>query len=414
MNPNLSPRATSSPSHSDQAADRGQSARALEHCRFLCERLGPRPSTQAGEKEAAYYALQVLAAALEGCESTPRRELIVSQRSAYKPFSLAIGSALLAHFVGGRSPLRRALGAGLSAAGAWAFAREAALKPNWTHKLLATGDSQNIVAVIPARGERKQRLVLSAHLDSHRTPIFYSHPLWLKIFSPFIALTFASLAIDVLRHIVGRPANTKIGRLHTALQLSSLALTLQANTTPFSQGANDNASGASVVLALAEQLALEPLEHCEVWVALLGCEEVGAHGMRALLRRHGLALKDALFLNFDMVGIGSPAVLASEGLLGKVACDPHLRAIAFQVAQDNPDLLAGEHSGPAYTDASIALQQGFAALTIDSIIPDEHPARERGGYWHQVEDTFDKIEPECLSKTLELGWKMLQRIDTQN
>jgi len=405
--------------HSAASADHDDwAARALEHCRVLCEQIGPRPSAGAGEKAAADYALQVLGAALAGHEqgppNAPRRELILAPRSAYRPFSLALGSGLLAHFVGGRSPLRRALGVGLSAAGAWAFAREAGLKSNWTRRFLPGGDSQNIVAVIPAREKMKRRVVLSAHLDSHRTPIFYSRPLWLKIFSPLIALTFAALALDVLRHALGRPANSKIGRLHLLLQSISLALTLQADTTPFSPGANDNASGASVVLALAEKLATQPLEGCEVWVALLGCEEVGAHGMRALLRRHGLALSDAWFLNFDMVGIGSPAVLASEGLLKKVECDPHLRAVAFQVAQENPGLLAGEHSGPAYTDTAVALQHGLAALTIDSIILNEHPAQKRGGYWHQPADTFDKIEPACLSQTLELGWKMLQRIDTQN
>lgn len=390
--------------------------RALEHCRVLCEQIGPRPSCGEGEKEASEYALQVLAAA----SLDARRELILSQRSAYRPFSLAIAASLLAHFLGGRSPLRRVLGASVSAAGALAFAREAGLQPNWTHKFLQPGDSQNIVAVIPARAQAQaqasnarstRRIVLCAHLDSHRTPIFYSHPLWLQIFSPFIAVTFASMALDVARHILGRPASSKIGRLHILLQLSSLALTLQAEATPYTSGANDNASGAGVVLALAEKLAREPLENCEVWIALLGCEEVGAHGMRGLLRRHSKALEQASFLNFDMVGIGTPAVLESEGLLLKVECDPHLRALAFQCAADDPDLLAGSHAGPAYTDTAVARQAGLSALTIDSLIPSGHPAQARGGYWHQMADTFDKIEPECLAKAEELGWKMLQRLD---
>lgn len=402
-----------SPAHSSYAAP-DLAARALEHCRVLCEQIGPRPSCGAGEKAAADYALQVLAdAALDA-----RRELILSQRSAYRPFSLAIASALLAHALGGRSPLRRALGTMLSAAAALAFAREAGLQENWTHRLLKPGDSQNIVAVIPAQeppanSRNARRIVLCAHIDSHRTPIFYSHPLWLKLFSPIIALTFASLAIDVARHALARPTSSRIGKLHILLQSISLALTLQADSTPHNAGANDNASGAAVVLALAEKLAQEPLENCEVWIAMLGCEEVGAHGMRALLRRHGKYLQQASVLNFDMVGIGTPAVLESEGLLLKVECDPHLRAIAFQVAEENRDLLSGSHAGPAYTDAAVARNAGISALTIDSLILNGHPAQARGGYWHQSEDTFDKIEPECLGKAAELGWKMLQRLDQQ-
>jgi hypothetical protein len=403
------------------AVDTDWPALALEHCRVLCKEIGPRPSTGAGEKQAADYALQVLLRAWEPVlagdahAAPPRRELILSQRSAYRPYSLALAAGLAAHLFSGRSWMKRVAGAGLSAAAAWAFSREADLKTNWTHKILKPGDSQNIVAVLPARGdskgERRRRIVLCAHLDSHRTPIFYSHPLWLKIFAPFIALTFASLAVDAVRHAAGSSRRSKLGKLHAMIEAVALLLTLQAEKSPYSHGANDNASGAGVVLSLAQRLANEPLHNCEVWIVLTGCEEVGAHGMRALLRRHEKALRDAPFLNFDMVGVGAPTVNAAEGLLLKVPCDLHLRAVAFQVAQDNPDLLGGEHAGAAYTDATFARQNGLAALTIDSQTPQSHVAHARGGYWHQREDTFDKIEPECLAAAHELGWKMLQKLD---
>ena len=45
------------------------------------------------------------------------------------------------------------------------------------------------------------------------------------------------------------------------------ALCLHANRTPVTAGANDNASGAGLVLALAEQLQVEIL-HCQFDYAL--------------------------------------------------------------------------------------------------------------------------------------------------
>ena len=44
-------------------------------------------------------------------------------------------------------------------------------------------------------------------------------------------------------------------------------------------GANDNASGVAAVLDVARALAAEPLDHVEVHVGLVGCEESGMGGM---------------------------------------------------------------------------------------------------------------------------------------
>lgn len=49
-----------------------------------------------------------------------------------------------------------------------------------------------------------------------------------------------------------------------------------ADATPFSPGANDNASGVAVVLELARRLARDRLRQTEVWLAFTDGEEVGA------------------------------------------------------------------------------------------------------------------------------------------
>ncbi len=41
---------------------------------------------------------------------------------------------------------------------------------------------------------------------------------------------------------------------------------MDTDSTPFDAGANDNASGAGLVLALAEQLRATPLAHTRVWL----------------------------------------------------------------------------------------------------------------------------------------------------
>jgi hypothetical protein len=90
-----------------------------------------------------------------------------------------------------------------------------------------------------------------------------------------------------------------------------------------------------------------------------------------------------------------------------------LLAIANEVAAAHPGLISGGHPGGAYTDTGLVTSRGFAGLTVDSQIPADHVAAKRMGYWHQPEDTSDKIELECLTKTHEFGWQLLQHIDAR-
>lgn len=392
--------------------------RTLHHLTAFTH-IGPRPACQNGERRAALYARDVLKNI--GIERV-REELFLSGRDTYRPYTLALGMALLANFIGASSEKssrpRSLLATAGSVAAIIGFAREANLAPNWTRRALPQGDSQNIVAVIPARGRATRRVVVHGHLDSHRTPIFYSHPLWLRAFSTIIGITFASLICDALRHAAstcsGKSSNFKLALVTQTLQTISCLLTLQAETTPHTIGANDNASGAATVLSLGERLHENPLHNTEVWIVTNGCEEVGCYGIAALLRRHPIELKNAYFLNFDMVGIGTPSVIAREGLLSKKDADAHLLALAHQVGAEFPDLFSGAHSSDAYTDGGLTNRQGFGALTIDAQLPDEHPSALQMGHWHQPSDQIGNIEFACLARAQEFGWQLLQRIDGES
>ena len=64
------------------------------------------------------------------------------------------------------------------------------------------------------------------------------------------------------------------------------AICIEADSTPFTAGANDNATAAGMVLTLAEQFRKKPLEHTRVWAVCTGCEEVQHYGMIDFYRRH--------------------------------------------------------------------------------------------------------------------------------
>jgi hypothetical protein len=398
-------------------------AQAMRHVLFLAQEIGARPSTGDGERLAAEYSARVLEAA--GLHNVTT-EAFQSARSTYRPYLLAFGTALGSTLVHRLCPRRAtsALAALAHAAATLGFAREASLQENWTRRFLPRSESRNVVGVVHAQSEAKRRVVVYGHLDSHRTPLVYSSPRWLKFFSALVSLGFASLVVGTLTHsseIAMRPRpRQRWRRLLKVLRLAgsgvqSLAalLLLQADTTPYSAGANDNASGAATVLALAERAAKNPLQNTELWFVLTGCEEVGCYGIKAFLEAHGDELRDAYFLDFDMVGIGAPTLLTQEGLLRPMRPDSELLEIARETGVLHPTLLGGEPDGGAYTDTGMVTTHGFRGLTIDSQIAPEHPAAKYMGYWHQTNDVAENIEIECLHRTHEFGWQLLQHLDTR-
>ena len=142
------------------------------------------------------------------------------------------------------------------------------------------------------------------------------------------------------------------------IQLSALALCLHADFTPFSPGANDNASGAAVCLEIASYLQNEPLDHTKVYFAFTGCEEVGARGIKAFLDQYAHDLdKNTIFIILDEVGQGFIKYLIQDGLVFQHPTHPQALALARHTASMLEGLDIREGPGLAYTDALVATQR---------------------------------------------------------
>jgi len=174
-------------------------------------------------------------------------------------------------------------------------------------------------------------------------------------------------------------------------------------------GANDNASGAGVMLAVAEGLAKEPLQNTEVWIAATGCEEVGAVGMLDLLRRHGQELREALILNLDSLGAGELKYIAGEGLIKVYPADPELLMFSAEVVRENPELklAPSEHRGLG-TDAAGALICGYRAMSVMAL--DEEGVVLN---WHWETDVVENLEERNLTDTETFVNLLLKKIDEE-
>jgi hypothetical protein len=273
--------------------------------------------------------------------------------------------------------------------------------------------SQNVTARIPPSGPAKARVVMCAHIDSHRTPVFYSSNTWMALFTVLIALTFLSMLVGTIGFGLGALMGWEwvrwLGLLVGAIQVFALGMCLHADFTPFSPGANDNASGVAVTLALAQQLRKNPLAQTEVCLALTGCEEVGAYGMAAYLQAHAGQLgAETVYIILDQVGAGRIKFLTADGLLLKHRTHQQALELARQIVACKPEFGAYEGVGLAYTDALRATKRGLVALTLCTLPANE---AESGSNWHQMSDTLEHVIPGDLEKTYQFTLEILRSID---
>ncbi len=392
------------------------STTALHHLEHLSVAIGPRGSATAKEKAGHDYVQQILT---EQGHSV-RAESFHSGTSAYLPFILALSVVLLAEaiFYFARPTDNAAMG-GLAALALCALATTSAIlellaRDNPLRWFLASEPSQNIIAITPARGERQRTVAVLAHVDTHRTPLFWRTADSYRIFRVIMTLGLISLAVLNMVFLIGtfapNAALSPISLVPAGIVLVALLMSLQAQFSPFTAGANDNASGVGVLLALAEKAKQEPLANTELWWVATGCEEVGAYGSADFIRRHADALTEGgAALVVDSVGAhgAGPIYLTREGLLKPLAHSEALLALADQIAADQPALGAGrcDVQNP-YTDASPALQAGLKALAFVGY--------NRRGWipnWHNPTDVFANVDADAIDRTERFVWEMLQRLD---
>ena len=390
-----------------------QPDRMIQVIKHLSETIGGRGSCTEEVRKAGGY----IAGCLEelGVQDVQREEFQAIPATYWTfglSFAVALAGSLAVLLIGGPAALMAA--AVYNALGFWGMLAESNLDPSWTRWLLPRANSQNIVGKMPAARGSSQKVVLCAHLDTHRTPVFYSSRAWLSVFNLLIGLALLSMAVGAAgfgaAYLLDWSWARWLGLVLIPIQGFALAMCMQADFTPYSPGANDNASGAALALELASRMSESPLDNLEVHFAFTDCEEVGAWGMQDFLERHSSELgQDAFYIIIDQVGAGRIKFLTSDGLLVKHRTHPRALEVAGHVAALRPELGVYSGNGQAYTDALRATKRRLAALTLVAVPASEV---ESGAHWHQMSDLPENIVAEDLHKAAEFAWEILKSLDS--
>jgi hypothetical protein len=284
----------------------------------------------------------------------------------------------------------------------------------WLQKVLLPYKEGSVnLLVLPANKTLEQAdLILCAHVDSARA-IPGGHPFWKKwreeIFYTMMRASWLLLLVGILQ-TGGFPLPeyvTLVGQI-IAFGLTGILIVQdvweQAGSRgKFTPGANDNASGASVLAALAMAVGQDPPRNLNVGFLFSGAEECGLHGASQfadLLANHNL---NPRVVSVDMVGAGTGLrIITRSGTLFPVKTDQPLNEMLKRA-----DPLAEYHAAPRrWGDFVPFIHKGIPASHFENIGTPLSWAT-----YHTEKDDLDVIDPEMLAHVGEVLVQVIWILD---
>lgn len=335
--------------------------RALELLTWLTVEVGPRPAGSAAEESARARLAELLTQAGFRVERMP---FAFAPQPDYAPYYLIAGIAflisagLLLFFPWLVLPLPLLVN-GLPELALWLDSR----RPH-------TAQSTNLLALPGTAQPGDIDLLLMAHIDTAAAQPLGGEFWYRWRTSIFRVMHRLSLVLALVGVLWGMGLSLPPAILIAAAGVSALlgiVLTAQdlweqlGARGKWAPGANDNASGAALLTALAEQLGREAPASLKVGFLFTSAEETGLHGAQAAAK----ALKGipARVLNVDMVGSGSYLRLITRaGTFASVRTDPALNALLERADPLIRPLAYVRRSG----DFVPFLRAGFSAACIEA------------------------------------------------
>jgi hypothetical protein len=388
--------------------------RALHHARHIAGRIGPRGPATSEEQQAIDYAQQQMQQL--GLRDV-RVEAFSATTSGWLPvtviFSIAVWGvfACWSLFYLTQTRLIGALVAvGLCLAALSLLYLEVTRHDHLVRRVISRATSYNAIGRLTPDSSIRQRIVLLSNADTLPSAAVLKTPRRARLFCIVFYLGTASLMGSVVLYLLGGLDMWEwafvFAGIFGLLQSAVIIQSLRADRGDFSSGANHNASGLGATLALAERLLGTPLQNTEVWIVCCGAHTTGGSGLRELLQRHTVDLRDAWFIGFEGVGTGDRLVYFNrEGWLRR-SVHPAMRDLIERTARAHPDQKIEAQTIWLDTVVAAATWRGCKSVCLSVY-------SERNGilFRHQHADTAERLQSPAFTTALEFGWRLLQEID---
>ncbi len=388
-------------------SDRRLTDTIMVHLREIAA-IGPRPSAGEGERQAARYVREQLDAM--GLSDIREQSFVAPSTSGWKTIPPAALLALGSMLAGG-DRMSKFLGGFTTLLGLWTQ-REAQSANPVIPVFSEMNDSQNVIAKIRSSGETRHTLYLIAHLDTDRqrlTALPPLSPVFRLLNTVAITLNLISAVSMLWDSLIGVRGANRVQRMAQAVNMGQLALhLLEEQSQPYVDGANDNASGVGALLALADSLKADPLEHTEVVLLFTGAQETFNDGIQVYLDRFAPSRDLSTFIDIDSVGAGDVAYVTRQGLspFADTRPTPHITALAAATARKHPELQVIGREQTTINAVINLVRQGYEAVGVTAVGSDGTPPHR-----HQISDELVNIEPETPTKAVEYILALAREVD---
>ncbi len=280
-------------------------------------------------------------------------------------------------------------------------------------------NSHNVMGTRQPSGKVLRRLVLNGHADAAYE--WRWHRRFPRVFPLLVCYAFASVAIVfciATAAVAWELTGGSISPLRTPVGLAQLAFAPAAFIgiwfTSFhhvSPGANDDLSGALLVVGLAKYLQANDLqlEHTELVYLITGSEEAGLRGAKAFMHRHAKGWSDVptVVVTLDTIRDLDHLHVYNRDRNGTVRHDPAVCRWLHDAGQRCGLELGYASVYLGSTDATAFTLAGIQAAALCAMDP--RPA----DYYHNRRDSPDNMSQECICKTADILMAAIRRYDQQ-
>ncbi len=244
-------------------------------------------------------------------------------------------------------------------------------------------------------------IVFTAYLDTDDNPLTRMEATLARFYLHYVVIlamvgVLAVCGIDALGAFYGRvhPHTDWMRWANIGLfTCFAIAGVLRAMATFDNPGANNNASGVTAMLHIADRLRENPIEHASVLFCATGSHFANMGGMRALLYDNPAVAdtNNIYVINIEGVGAGSLHYTRAEGILHQTPCAPELVEAAAKTADDYDAASCAIHN--RRTNAYLPLMRGARAISVLRLEDDGLPA-----HYGRGSDVCDNVDVAAIQQ----------------
>lgn len=277
--------------------------------------------------------------------------------------------------------------------------------------LIPHSKSQNVIGRL-GRDDARLKVILSAHMDAARAGIIFNPKIsnmagrfkHQPLHKSLMILMIILLMVFVIKAFGG--GTWVLSVIFNAVAVMSLVLSvlmIQWELASFAPGANDDLSGVSVMLGVAEKLRESPPADFQFVFVATGAEEAHCSGMKAYMKAHNgeFDRQRSYFINLECLGGGRLKYVTEEGFIIFQKHDHTLIQIADIVGRKYGIDLKPTYT-VAHSESIVPLTFGFKSLGLIALNENSVPIN-----YHQPCDTEDNIDYALLDAAEDAILKMI-------